>query len=372
MPVTPLRTVVTHACTPMDPDGHESATRRALARKLADLMGCPFEGDYDPARPYDAPPYFVPSDTLVGAAAAALGVRGKDDLFGAVVSHAFVATKSITHALADAQAAVPDGWVPGFAAAVADVVLRGASAFSYHDALRAAHALLARDGEVRVKRATGIGGGGQHVVRDEATLRDVLDALPADELATFGIVVEENLRDVRTFSVGRVEAAGVVATYCGTQCLTPNNHGAEVYGGSELTVVRGEFERLLALELPAAVRMAVDQARRYDRAADAHFDGFFASRRNYDVVQGIDHRGRPRSGVLEQSWRLGGASGAELGAVETMLADPAVVAVRARCVERYGEGVVPPPGATLHYADVDARVGRLTKYTVVERHADAR
>ena len=154
----------------------------------------------------------MPSDTLVGAAAAALGVRGKDDLFGAVVSHPFVATKSITHALADAAAVVPDGWSPGFAAAVDDVVLRGASAFSSDDALRAARALLERDGEVRVKRATGIGGGGQHVVCDEAALREVLDALPADELATYGIVVEENLRDVRTYSVGRIEAAGVVAT----------------------------------------------------------------------------------------------------------------------------------------------------------------
>jgi hypothetical protein len=209
-------------------------------------------------------------------------------------------------------------------------------------------------------------------VCDEAALREVLDALPDDELATYGLVVEENLRDVRTFSVGRIEAAGVVATYCGTQSLTPNNHGAEVYGGSAITVVRGEFERLLALDLPAAVRTAVDQARCYDRAADAHFDGFFASRRNYDVVQGLDHRGRPRSGVLEQSWRLGGASGAELGAVEMMLADPTVHAVRARCIERYGEGVEPPPGAMLYYAAVDPRVGRLTKYTVVERHADAR
>ena len=366
------RTVVTHACTPMDPDGHESVTRRALARKLAALMGCPFGGDYDASCRYDAPPYFVPSDTLVGAAASALGVRGKDDLFGAVVSHPFVATKSITHALADGAAVVPAGWAPGFAAAVDAVVLRGASAFSCDDALRAAHALLARDGEVRVKRATGIGGGGQHVVCDDTALCDVLDALPDGELATYGLVVEENLRDARTFSVGRIEAAGIVATYCGTQCLTSNNHGAEVYGGSELTVVRGEFEGLLALDLPAPVRTAVDQARRYDRAADAHFDGFFASRRNYDVVQGIDHEGHSRSGVLEQSWRLGGASGAELGAVEMMLADPSLDAVRARCIERYGDGIVPPRGATLYYAAVDARVGRLTKYTVVERHADAR
>ena len=120
------------------------------------------------------------------------------------------------------------------------------------------------------------------------------------------------------------------------------------------------------------MRLAVDQARCYDRAADAHFGGFFASRRNYDVVAGIDPEGRPRSGVLEQSWRLGGASGAELGAIELLLDDPTLCAVHARCVEQYGDGAAPPPGATVYYDAVDPRVGRLVKYTTVERHADAR
>jgi hypothetical protein len=179
---------------------------------------------------------------------------------------------------------------------------------------------------------------------------------------------------VETYSVGRVEVAGVVATYCGTQCLTRNNHGAEVYGGSELTVARGEYEALGALDLEPGMRAAIAAALRYDRAADAHFDGFIASRRNYDVVRGIDSGGAPRLGVLEQSWRIGGASPAEVAALAAFKADPDLRVVRARTVERYGDDVDVPADAAVLFHDVDARVGRLTKFAMIETspHADAR
>jgi hypothetical protein len=75
--------------------------------------------------------------------------------------------------------------------------------------------------------------------------------------------------------------------------------------------------------------------------------------------------------VLEQSWRIGGASGAEVAALEAFTADPALFVLHARCVELYGDGHVMPEHATVYYRDIDARVGMLTKYTLVERHAHA-
>jgi hypothetical protein len=248
--------------------------------------------------------------------------------------------------------------------------LDGYSAFERSDARRAALRLLAQEGCARVKRATGIGGAGQFVVRDANELDSVLDQLDAAELVRCGVVVEQNLSDVRTHSVGRVEVAGMVATYWGTQCLTRSNHGAEVYGGSELLVARGNFEALLALPISASAREAVDRACRYDAAAQTHYSDLLASRRNYDVAEGLDTHGGRRIGVLEQSWRIGGASGAEIEALAVLQADPARKAVRARTVELYGDGVAAPPGATVYYQDVDSRVGPLTKYTLVD-HADA-
>ena len=97
----------------------------------------------------------------------------------------------------------------------------------------------------------------------------------------------------------------------------------------------------------------------------------YASRRNYDVAQGRDGTGDVRSGVLEQSWRLGGASGAEIGALEAFRADPSLEVVRAKTREIYGEAPEVPAAAVVYYSGVDARVGALTKYALTEPHADA-
>jgi hypothetical protein len=73
--------------------------------------------------------------------------------------------------------------------------------------------------------------------------------------------------------------------------------------------------------------------------------------------------------VLEQPWRIGGASGAELAALEAFFAIPALNAVRAATVERYGEGrPLPPARATVYFNGVDERDGPMTKHALAEPH----
>jgi hypothetical protein len=134
-------------------------------------------------------------------------------------------------------------------------------------------------------------------------------------------------------------------------------------------IARGDFAALRALGPPPEARLAIVQARAYDEAATACFPGLLASRRNYDVAQGTGPAGR-RSGVLEQSWRIGGASGAEIAALEAFQADPALQAVRASTVEVYG-ACEPPPKATVYFRGTDEDVGMITKYTLVEPHGHA-
>ena len=367
---TERRVVVTYSSdAPTRPDGHEASTRTEIARRLAAIAGFGYAGEYDPRGHYAVPPYFVPGDTLTGETASRLRIRDEHDLFGAVVPCAFVATKTITHPLLDAASCAPAGWSPEFPRRVADVVLDGISVFSRQDALLAGRRLLA-SGPVRVKCATGIAGMGQFIVTHAADLARALDAIDADELARFGAVVEQNLTDVTTYSVGQVRVADIVATYYGTQDLTTNNRGDEIYGGSTLVVVRGEFDALLALTLPPEVRLAIAQARVYDEAAAHCFEGFFASRRNYDVAQGLDAAGNRRSGVLEQSWRLGGASGAEIGALEAFRADPSLRTVRAMSREVYGAAPVLPANAAIYFSGNDPHVGPMTKYAWTEPHDD--
>ena len=353
-------------------EGHERATRQELGRRLAALTRFIDGGEYDPQTRYEAPLYFLPSDTLMGDTASGLGIRSERNLFGGVVPHPFVATKTITHNLQSEDSYAPHGWRAEFPRKVADVVLEGFSAFGKEDAMLVGRKLLAF-GPVRIKLATGVAGHGQFVADTPSALVGALDPIDAGEIRRSGLVVEQNLSDVTTYSVGQIGVADTVVTYYGMQHLTTNNHDAEVYGGSEIFVVRGDFDALLGLRLLDNVRLAITQARIYDRAAAECFEGFFASRRNYDVAQGRDAAGKLRSGVLEQSWRAGGASGAEIAAFEAFQADPSLNSVRAMTREVYGE---PPPAlpanAAIYFAGADPRVGPLTKFAWAETHANPR
>jgi hypothetical protein len=343
---------------------HEQMTRMEVVRRLAQLKGYGVSEEFAQA-PRSGPVYLVPSDTLVGIEhAQALGIRGKDDLFGGVVPFPFVSTKAITHPLVAPGAVAPEGWSHEFSSRVGDAVLPGYTAFTREDARRAGLALLQR-GPVRVKRVRETGGRGQTVVADAAALQACLAEMGDDLLAQDGVVVEQNLAKVKTLSVGQVVVAGLLATYYGFQRLTHNNAGQEVYGGSDLTVVRGDFADLLALELSREVRVAVEQALAYDGAARSCFAGFFASRNNYDVAQGVNASGQWCSGVLEQSWRVGGATGAEIAALQAFQADPARAVVRASCTEVFGPCDFPPLHAVIYFRGVDEHVGPLTKYTLV-------
>jgi hypothetical protein len=351
---------------------HELAAQRGVAERLAALLGCRFAGDADPAAPSASIGYAVPNDTLTSIEAARRwGIRSEADLFGGVVPFPYVATKTITHALVEPAAAAPAGWCGEFAERVATVVLPGLSAFSLDDARRAGQRLL-RDGPVRLKLASGGRGSGQSLARDAAQLDARLAALDAAEIAAHGMVLERNLADARTFSIGVLRVGSLTASYFGTQCTTKNRHGAEVYGGSTITLARGDLQALEALAADAEVRRAIAMARCYHEAAFACFTGMFASRCNYDVVQGRDANGRTLAGVLEQSWRIGGASPAEVAALQALCDAPERGQVRASTVEVHAPDAPVPQGATLYFSGVDEHVGPITKYARVHRHADAR
>ncbi len=353
------------------PSDHESATHGEVAKRLAAIKGYDFAGVFDATRSYAGPLYFVPSDTLVTLDAAhRLGIHGEQDLFGGVVPFSFMATKTITHPLAAADSRAPHGWSFDLARRVRDVVLPGFSAFSMQDA-REAGARLLEHGAVRIKKASGTGGLGQWVAADAGELEARLRSLDAQELARDGLVLERNLSEVATLSVGQVRVNNLLASYCGVQRLTTNNTGQEVYGGSDLTVVRGDFAPLLELELDHGVRTAIAQARQYHAAVLLSFPGMFASRCNYDVAQGRDAEGRWHSGVLEQSWRIGGASGAEVAALDAFQADPALEVVRASTIEIYGSDPALPDDAEIYFRGIDASVGHIAKYARLEPYADA-
>jgi hypothetical protein len=348
-------------------DTHERITRAMVAKRLAALIGFAYGGEYDCSAHYPGKVYFVPSNTLISLEhAVQLGIAGERDLFGGVVPYLFVATKVITHPLIEPNVFAPEGWSDTFPHQVHSAVLDGYSVFTAEQAYAACERLL-ENGPVRLKSVHATAGRGQRVIRSLSELTEPLAAIDPAELAHSGLVLEENLTAVTTYSVGQVRVADLTATYYGSQRLTTDSMGDEVYGGSDLVVVRGNFDALAQLSLPEHIRTAMEQARIYD-AATSVFPGLFASRRNYDVAQGTNARGQWRSGVLEQSWRVGGATGAEIAALEAFRANPDLQAVHASTFEIYGESQAPPTHATVYFRGVDEHVGWLTKYAMVRAH----
>ncbi|MFV3292727.1 DUF3182 family protein [Pseudomonas sp. NY11955] len=344
---------------------HEHAVHLKLADGLAGLLGCQH------VAPAHAPTaangyYYLPTETLVGSKRhAALGIRSEQDLFGGLVDHPYMATKAISHPL-PAGASFPPGWTDEFARQASDALLRGYTVFSKADARTAAQLLLL-DGPLRVKPVLACAGRGQQVITTTNALEPLLAGMDEQQLALWGLVLEEDLSDVQTFSVGQVRVAGLTCSYHGTQQLTHDHQGTEVYGGSDLVVVRGDYQVLLQLPLEDHLRLAINQAITYEQAAEQHFPGFIASRRNYDIARGLDSQGHLRSGVLEQSWRLGGASSAELLALKAFADDPALQRVRASTHEVFGTPDL-PTDATLFYQGIDSELGQLSKFARIREH----
>lgn len=345
--------------------GHDMQTSVALARWLAEILGWSFGGIWQKDAMAKQALYFVPTQTLIGGQLGELGIKGVDELLGGYVQHPFIATKAISHPLVAQAKNQPEGWNPQFCERVRDVVLPGVTVFDLEDAREAGVAGLQR-GALRVKQVEACGGQGQAVLRDARELEQWLDTLDPAVCAQ-GIVLEENLQQTLTYSVGQTLIDGLLMTYYGQQDQTENARGESVYAGSELVLVRGDYIELLARELDPDVRRAIEYARTFDTAAALSFPGFFASRRNYDVVQGVGNDGELKVGVLEQSWRVGGATGAELAALQAFRQRSQTNAVRASTHETHVEQPL-PDGARELYRGPDSNGDFLLKYARVDAY----
>lgn len=349
-----------------DRAGHEYASRAHGSARLAELLGYAYAGEYREREEGPGHAYFVPDDTLVAADAERLGVRSGLDLFGGVVPHAFVATKAISHGAVSPEARVPAGWSHALAPRIEDTVLYGFTAFD-RDAARTAARLVLRRGRARFKRVTGIGGAGQSVVSNADEFEQALQDVAEEELAAHGVVVELHLEEVITYSIGQLRVGDRRIAYYGTQRTVLDRQGRRVYGGSDLAVVRGDAQALQRVEMPAAARAALVKAQRYDAAVACEFPDLFASRRNYDVAWGRDADDGIHVGVLEQSWRFGGASPAEIAALHAFERDSRLHLALASTYETYAD-VEPPATAVVSFRGTDPYAGPITKFCTLEAH----
>ncbi len=320
---------------------HEVASLHAASLRVSALLGCADSGDAGADVTRAGPRYWLPMRTLLREEADLLAIDGEDCLWGGVVPHAFVGTKLVSHRLWPGGSGAPEGWrdVPG----VDDCTLPGWSVFSRGDALAACAALL-EDGPVRAKSPYARGGNDQARFADLREARDWLDS-GASIGIEHGLVLERDIVETVTYGVGSARIGRHAIAYYGTQRAVRDRAGRLVYGGTRLTAFRGGLRELCATLPHGEAREAVDMAMRFDRAVRATY-AVLASRCNYDVIVGHERDGRRRCGVLEQSWRFGGASMAELLALERFAQDPARHWLVAETAESYDD-LEPPPDSVV-------------------------
>ena len=347
-------------CRPSD-SLHTVASAEALATRLCALTDrqlLPTQQSFDEK----GETFFIPTFAL--AREDGNPEMTVDRFYGGIVHRGFMATKLVTHPHWHDHDNLPEGWTGHFAACMQDCVLAGFSVFSHRHALDAATTLLKKH-KVRFKNPFASGGEDQNVIDTVRSLDDFLATVSEADIAK-GLVLEEDVENSTTYSVGQIQLENHVATYLGRQYTSRDKAGNEFYAGSRLRVVRGGWDALLQLLQSPTAGKVVENARRYDEAAREHL-GLVASRRNYDVLVGPITENGVRCGVLEQSWRVGGASPAELLAMEKLMQDESVTAVQAVLYESRDEAPTFREDDFIVYSGEDDRGQPLHKYARIEK-----
>lgn len=279
--------------------------------------------------------YFVPFAAVHADLARERGVSGIGDLNGGVVRHLEHADKAILHMLPSRDAQRPPWYSPRFAQSVQDVALPGYTAFTIEDAVQA-YGLMRSDGlTVRLKDPSNTGGLGQHFIGDEADLASIL-AQYDTKLAKTGIVLEADLHNPATVSIGYVNIDGAIYTWHGRP-YDVNHDGMTRFGGNELTVVRGGLDMLRKHAKSPHDQLAVDQAR---RVFDAYsLLGTTISRATLDIVQGTSCSGTFLSGVTDPSLRPSASSAGEIRAIEALTENPEAMMVKTKLTYDYWKDV---------------------------------
>lgn len=313
----------------------DQSTQQELALKLGQIFN--YESSSEFTLEASSPPtheYLLPLHTLLFSEAQRLGIQTPQDLYGGVVPYEFVRAKVISHPLRQASMEAPPGWEHELGHELRPYTLKGYSAFSVQDAFWVARGLI-HEGPIRIKLAHSNASQGQFICTHYTDIPALLQQAAYEPLIEKGVVIEENLTDSTTYSVGQTEVAGLLISYIGEQHSTLNLANKTTYGGTRLLAVRGDYEQLRqTLDAPLMLEV-LEFARQYEQRIFSYYPTLFASRRNYDVIHGRGWDGEMRLGVLEQSWRMGGASIAELYALEALMRDPALTSQHAWTKEEY-------------------------------------
>lgn len=346
----------------------DKMTQQLLSQRLATLLNLQLvtlkeHSDRDSLDPNDC--YYLPSHTLLLQEADALGIKSLHDLYGGVVPYAFLLNKTLSHPIHHPSMNSPEGWNNDLALSLKPFVLAGYSAFNTQDALWTAEGMI-HDGPLRIKLANADAGRGQWIVSNHEEVVDLLNQAQYQPFFEQGVIFEEALYNTVTFSIGQTEIGNQTISYCGEQEVAMDLKDKPAYGGSTISVVRGGYDQLDTALIFDQHKEALRLVQQYERHIFNAFPQIYASRRNYDVLQGTNANGHKRLSVIDHSWELGGASMAEVLALEVFAADSSLHRIRTWTKERYVSDANAVERSDQIYCEAPEQTGWLVKSAGVE------
>ena len=295
-----------------------------VARDIAgfcgiDYVGCD-GGSYDKGSLY-----LVPAKTVTKRQAEILGASDDESFYGGAVEHRAHVGKAILHSTNSLK--VPRFYSAEFACSVSDLVLPGITCFSRGDV--AVGFEKSFNETVRLKVSEASDGHGQFLIRDTGELSTAMSTMSDREISESGVVLESNVFDGMTVSVGVLKVAGGVYGFVAKQKndIAPED-GRNRYIGAEIYVVRDGMEGLMR------DGMLMD---RYGRAVMAgnsflgrysYFEPIF-SRVSFDYLQGLNSRGEMVGGITDITGRLGGSCPAVMQGISVLRGNREVLRVLA-------------------------------------------
>jgi len=280
--------------------------------------------------------YHVMAKTVTKEIAREFNISSPEDFYGVVVDHLQQVEKSVFYPVVGTS--FPGHYSTKFSKQVRDSVLKGYSFFDLEGAL-AAHQKLSYFGKLRLKLLPNSDGHGQFKITTDDEFREILNKVDENKLAEFGAVIEPNLFEANTTSVGEIRLGDDVYSFLAFQKDDiASEDGRNRYMGADLITIRGTMENLLDLNEAGLVLDQVKKAVSFHQAY-SYFKPVI-SRISYDVLCGTDFKGDVQIGVTDITARLGGSCPAVMLGVKVLDSDFTTEAVRAEVDLNYQPEVI--------------------------------
>lgn len=278
--------------------------------------------------------YFVPMAAIHEPLARQVGISALGGAYGGIVRELQHADKAVLHQLPRTTMQSPDWYSRDFASEVKATVLPGFTTFSAEDT-RAAFDIMQGEGHfVRFKDPAGTGERGQYLIKTKDELEKVMFD-HGNGFTEAGAILEANLNDAETITVGYVDIEGEKYSWYGSPYDTEFG-GIKRFGGNEITVVKGGLSALRDYCKEEKNKVAVEQSAVVFDAYHSHL-GSSIMRATFDAVQGIGDNGEFLSGITDPSLRPSASSAAEIRAIEAFRDYPEAKAVKTRIVYDYAK-----------------------------------